>query len=73
MYSEVSWVLVSSKTQIEPQIMVEPDYLLVFYYYGFIYELDKWNLIGLMDGTGAYNYNTRNAISFSACKDFLLT
>ena len=80
MYSEVGCVLVSSQTQIELQIMVEPDYLLdhfffqtVFYYYAFIYELDKWNLIGLMDGTGTYNYNTRNGISFSVCKNVLLT
>ena len=27
MYSEVAWVLVSSGTQVQPQIILEPDYL----------------------------------------------
>ena len=27
MYSEVAWVLVSSQTQVQPQIMLEPDHL----------------------------------------------
>ena len=26
-YSEVAWVLVSSETQVQPQITLEPDYL----------------------------------------------
>ena len=38
--SEVSWVLVSSKTQANPQIILDsdnlPDYLSVFYDYGLI-------------------------------------
>ena len=27
MYSEVAWLLVSSETQVQPQIILEPDYL----------------------------------------------
>ena len=27
MYSEVAWVLVSSETQVQPQIILDPDYL----------------------------------------------
>ena len=27
MYAEVAWVLVSSGTQVQPQIMPDPDYL----------------------------------------------
>ena len=27
MYSEIGWVLVSSKTQVQPQIILDPDYL----------------------------------------------
>ena len=27
MYAEVAWVLVSSGTQVQPQIMADPDYL----------------------------------------------
>ena len=38
MYAEVAWVLVSSGTQVQPQIILDPDYLLdylsVSYYYG---------------------------------------
>ena len=38
MYSEVTWVLVSSGTQVQPQIILTPDYLpdylSVSYYYG---------------------------------------
>ena len=38
MYSEVAWVLVSSRTQVQPQIILEPDYvpdyLFVSYGYG---------------------------------------
>ena len=28
MYSEVAWVLVSSRTQVQPQLILNPDYLL---------------------------------------------
>ena len=27
MYAEVAWVLVSSRTQVQPQIILDPDYL----------------------------------------------
>ena len=27
MYAEVAWVLVSSETQVQPQIILDPDYL----------------------------------------------
>ena len=27
MYAEVAWVLVSSGTQVQPQIIIDPDYL----------------------------------------------
>ena len=44
MYSEVAWELVSSGTQVQPQIILEPgnlpDYLSVFYDYD-IYK-DPW-------------------------------
>ena len=37
MYAEVAWVLVSSGTQVQPQILLDPDYLpdylFVFYDY----------------------------------------
>ena len=41
MCSEVAWVLVSLGTQVQPQIILEtdylPDYLSVFYDYDFLY------------------------------------
>ena len=40
MYAEVAWVLVSSGTQVQPQIILDPDYLpdylSVSYDYNFI-------------------------------------
>ena len=27
MYAEVAWVLVSSRTQVQPQVILDPDYL----------------------------------------------
>ena len=27
MYAEIAWVLVSSRTQIQPQVILDPDYL----------------------------------------------
>ena len=35
MNSEVAWVLVSSRTQVQSQIILDPDYLSVSYDYGF--------------------------------------
>ena len=47
MYSEVAWVLLSSGTQVQPQIILEldclPDYLSVSYDYAFT---EKKNTIG---------------------------
>ena len=38
MYAEVAWILVSSGTQVQPQVILDPDYfpdyLFVSYYYG---------------------------------------
>ena len=28
MYAEIAWVLVSSRTQVQPQVIFDPDYLL---------------------------------------------
>ena len=40
MYADVAWVIVSSGTQVQPQIILDPDYLpdylSVFYDYTFI-------------------------------------
>ena len=42
MYAEVAWALVSSGTQVQPQIIPDPgylpDYLSVSYDYGFLYD-----------------------------------
>ena len=36
MYSEVAWVLVYSGTQVQPQIILDPDYLSVSFGYDLI-------------------------------------
>ena len=45
MYSVVAWVLVSSGTQVQPQIMLDPDYppdyFSVSYYYGNCYKANS--------------------------------
>ena len=45
MYSEVAWVLVSSETQVQPQIILEPhylpDYLSVSYDYEKSLQIDS--------------------------------
>ena len=33
MYAELAWVLVSSGTQVQPQVILDPDYLSVSYDY----------------------------------------
>ena len=38
MYAEVAWVLVSSGTQVEPQIIPDPDYLLDYVSVSYDYE-----------------------------------
>ena len=42
MSSEVAWVLVSSKTQVQPQIILDPDYLPN--YLSVSYDSDTTNL-----------------------------
>ena len=39
MYSEVAWILISSETQVQPQIIVDSDNFP--YYPSFSYECDK--------------------------------
>ena len=41
MYAEVAWVLVSSGTQVQPQIILDPDYLLD--YLSVSYDYDRFN------------------------------
>ena len=43
MYAEVAWVLVSSGTQVQPQVILDPDYLLD--YLSASYDFDQTNLI----------------------------
>ena len=38
MYAEVAWVLISSGTQVQPQIILDPDYLSVSYDYGCTFD-----------------------------------
>ena len=35
MYPEVAWVLLSSETQVQQQIIFDPDYLFASYDYGY--------------------------------------
>ena len=48
MYSEVAWVLVSSVTQVQPQIMLDPDYLLD-------YLSVSYDYVSLMNSGAAVN------------------
>ena len=41
MYAEVAWVIVSSRTQVQPQITPDPDYLPDYLSVSFEYDLDK--------------------------------
>ena len=41
MYAEVGWVPVSSRTQVQPQITPDPDYLPDYLSVSFEYDLDK--------------------------------
>ena len=49
MYSEVAWVLVSLETQVQPQIILDPDYVLgylsVSYDYGYINKYIRTELL----------------------------
>ena len=46
MYSEIGWVLVSSKTQVQPQIILDPDYLADYLCVSYDYD-QFFNLIFL--------------------------
>ena len=39
MNSEVSWVLVSSETQVQPQIILDPDYLPDYLSFSYDYDV----------------------------------
>ena len=39
MNSEVAWVLVCSGTQVQPQIILDPDYFYVSYDYALTFDL----------------------------------
>ena len=41
MYAEVAWVLVSLRTQVQPQVILDPDYLSVSYDYVYMYQANK--------------------------------
>ena len=43
MYAEVAWVLVSSGTQVQPQIILDPDYLPDYLSVSYDYDLSKGN------------------------------
>ena len=41
MNSEVAWVLVSSETQVQPQIILDPDYISDYLSVSYDYELNN--------------------------------
>ena len=45
MYSEVVWVLISSGTQVQPQIILDPDYLPDYFSVHYDYDSTKKNKI----------------------------
>ena len=45
MYAEVAWVLVSSGTQVQPQIILDPDYLPDYLSVSYDYVLTQLNNI----------------------------
>ena len=51
MYAEVAWVLVSSITQVQPQIILNPDYipdyLSISYDYEYMKECEKLTFVKL--------------------------
>ena len=53
MYAEVAWVLVSSRTQVQPQVILDPDYLRdnlsVSYDYGLTQSLPSVVAISLVE------------------------
>ena len=38
MYAEVAWLLVSSGTQVQPQVILDPDYLLDYIFISYDYD-----------------------------------
>ena len=38
MYAEVAWVLVSSETQVQPQMILDPDYFPDYLFVSYDYE-----------------------------------
>ena len=71
MYAEVAWVLVSSGTQVQPQIILDPDYLpdylSVSYDYVFIKQNSKTKVITFYTFQGIPDISTceTNNINFS--------
>ena len=51
MYVEVAWVLVSLGTQVQPHVILDPDYLFVSYDYG----LSDNNLQNIVNNSGFYH------------------
>ena len=45
MHAEVAWVLVSSETQVQPQVILNPDYLLYYLSVSYDYGWFKFYLI----------------------------
>ena len=41
MYAEVAWVLASSGTQVQPQIILDPDYLPDYHFISYDYDYKK--------------------------------
>ena len=63
MNSEVAWVLVSSGTKVQPQIILHPDhlpeYLSVSYDYDWIIKLYNFNSMGLRN-SNSFMHNVEN-------------
>ena len=43
MYSDIAWVLVSSRTQVQPQIILDADYLPDYLSISHDYNISKYN------------------------------
>ena len=44
MYAEVAWVIVSSRTRVQPQIILDPDYLSDYPSVSYDYGVMKWSI-----------------------------
>ena len=60
MYAEVAWVLVSSRTQVQPQVILDPDYLPD--YLSVSYDCDPLNLWTPNDLTVKDSFNAANKL-----------